>query len=109
MSVLIVGAAGYFGRRLVKELAPAVDVVLGGRRRAPLDTLAAEIGGGTVRVVDLADADTVGLALDGVACAVCATVAAGSSTYRPTTIFRSARERSNRHAGVPPEATMACR
>lgn len=63
--VLVIGASGNFGARLVRLLAaePGVAVVLGGRRRGPLDALAKAIGGGAeVAVVDRTTVSAQGLA-----------------------------------------------
>lgn len=50
--VLIVGASGVFGSRLAQLAArePGVGLTLGGRRRAPLDKLAAELGCGVLPI-----------------------------------------------------------
>lgn len=51
--ILVVGASGTFGRRLVRLLGvePGIALVLGGRRRGPLEALAAEVRG-EVAVLD---------------------------------------------------------
>jgi len=57
LPVLLVGAAGAFGRRLAEGLAdePGVRLILAGRRRAPLDALRRDVGRGPhVRVLDRA-------------------------------------------------------
>lgn len=63
--VLVIGASGNFGMRLVRLLAvePGVAIVLGGRRRAPLEALARSIGGTPeVAVLDRANIDASTLA-----------------------------------------------
>jgi hypothetical protein len=54
LRVLIVGASGVFGSRLARLAAsePGIELVLGGRRRPPLDALVAELGTGLVQVID---------------------------------------------------------
>ena len=55
LPVLLVGAAGAFGRRLAEGLAdePGVRLILAGRRRAPLDALRRDLGRAPhVRVLD---------------------------------------------------------
>jgi hypothetical protein len=54
LRVLIVGASGVFGSRLARLAAreSGIELVLGGRRRPPLDALAAELGTGFVQVID---------------------------------------------------------
>lgn len=89
LRVLVVGAAGYFGRLLVEELAETADVVAGGRRPELLESL----GSGTVCVVDLADANAVARALETVSCAV---YAAGPFQSLPMTLLDACCER-----GIP--------
>ena len=54
LRILLIGASGVFGSRLAERIAlePNMALTLAGRRRAPLDALAAKIGGGAVRMLD---------------------------------------------------------
>ena len=54
LRILLIGASGVFGSRLAERIAlePNMALTLAGRRRAPLDVLAAQIGGGAVRMLD---------------------------------------------------------
>lgn len=54
LRILLIGASGVFGSRLAERIAlePDMALTLAGRRRAPLDALAAKIGGGAVRILD---------------------------------------------------------
>jgi saccharopine dehydrogenase-like NADP-dependent oxidoreductase len=57
LAVLIVGATGVFGSRLARLAAgdPGVRLTLGGRRRAALEALAAELGRCAVQTIDRDD------------------------------------------------------
>jgi saccharopine dehydrogenase-like NADP-dependent oxidoreductase len=56
LRILLIGASGTFGARLARLLAQekGIALILAGRRRAPLDALAAEIGHNAVAVLDRA-------------------------------------------------------
>jgi 3-oxoacyl-[acyl-carrier protein] reductase len=64
---LVVGAGGTIGAATVRRLTSAgAQLVLAGRTAAPLETLADEVGGADVEVVDATDLDAVGALVEGV-------------------------------------------
>lgn len=71
MKVLVTGANGHLGRRLIGEIADTIDVIAVVRSRWAADTLKAEFGDRIeVSVVDYSDAETLGGLLQGVDYAV---------------------------------------
>lgn len=65
-TICVVGATGATGRRVAQRAAEqGLSVVLAGRSRAKLETLATAIGGAEVRVIDLDQPGTLDRALDG--------------------------------------------